>query len=160
MESVVARLVAQGIEPGTPRGIGETAGVQSRELQDRVVRRAGEIRQRWRKQDPTAPGLAFEAESLEPVSAGDAGLPPLSSDNRLLRDVPLDAIRRAIHASFPKSGRMEYETLIRECAQALGFHRLSKKLRGRLIETIGAEVRDGRLQSEPKGNYIRKDGVY
>jgi len=61
MEPVLAKLTALGLEPGVPRAIGEAADIQSAELRVRVVRRAMELRRRWRDHDPMSAALAFEA---------------------------------------------------------------------------------------------------
>jgi hypothetical protein len=175
MMQVVSKLRSAGIEPQPNDALLEQPVFQNRALIERVILRAHEIRKGWQDSSSDAVvrtrsfvqnGRNGSLESLFDDGSDRGGSLDDESEesslfesngSRLLsRDIDAEAIRAAIRANLPSSERIEREVLLRQCAQQLGFSRLSKKLRSRLNKTIGAEVRFGRIQVDSEWQYLWK----
>jgi hypothetical protein len=78
----------------------------------------------------------------------------------LTAEISSESIRAAIYSALPESGRVEREMLVRECAQILGFTRVSQNLRSRLNKTIGAEARYGRIQRDATWQYLWRKAAH
>ena len=174
MKFVLGKLRSAGIEPQSTDTAEQQEPSQNRELIERMIRRAREIRREWKDSNGNAHVAAKSATHEDGLRTWDSGALGLERANgagdfaddeefalsesnpaRLLsRDIEADSIRRAIGSNLPASERIEREALLRQCAQTLGFSRLSKKLRSRLNKTIGAEVRYGRIQVDSDWRYL------
>jgi very-short-patch-repair endonuclease len=175
MRFIFEKLRGAGIEPQPLEERQEEPSSLGRELIERVIRRAHEIRREWKESNGgahvRASAVAHEDQAERLVFRMNVPLDETGVDGdfvddeeftlsgpgtpRLLtKDIDADSIRAAIGSNLPASERIERELLLRQCAQALGFSRLSKNLRSRLNKTIGAEVRYGRIQVDSDWRYL------
>ncbi len=159
MAGVIEKIKGAGIEPQAEEPVVDRAA-QGRELVERLVRRARELRREWRESDGeaivrnSAPADYDGAEQREPQMAlmfnGAATIcDPSDAD---------ESVREALYSVLPDSGQIERERLLRESAQKLGFAKMGKKLRSRLNKTIGSEVRYGRIQMDSDWRYLWRQG--
>jgi very-short-patch-repair endonuclease len=150
MEPVFARLKKLEITPdGTQPE--DPLPEQITELQDRIIRRAAELREEWAKNpekdiesadEETPSGDAYGSRTtfqqvLESIGTG-----------RGIDDIPQDEIRSILHQCLPNEGRIEREILLRQVAHQLGFEKLGQRIRKRLNRAIGSEVRARRVKTD------------
>ena len=173
MATVLEKIGIAGIRPEAEEPSVNAGTAEGQELVQRLVRNARELRRQWRELDgismprarPPARGETIEQSEI-PVGAtpdgvicddefGDCEAEDVKvepSGSRLLtRDIEAESVRGAIYSILSVAGQIDREELLRQAAQKLGFARISKKLRGRLNKTIGAEVRYGRIRMDSDG---------
>lgn len=173
MATVLEKIGIAGIRPEAEEPSVNAGTAEGQELVQRLVRNARELRRQWRELDgismprarPPARGETIEQSEI-PVGAtpdgvicddefGDCEAEDVKVEpngSRLLtRDIEAESVRGAIYSILSVAGQIDREELLRQAAQKLGFARISKKLRGRLNKTIGAEVRYGRIRMDSDG---------
>lgn len=150
MEPIFARLKKLEITPdGTASEMPHPE--QITDLQDRIIRRAAELREEWAKNpEKDIESADEEAPSGEASGSRTTFQQVLESigTGRGIADISQDEIRSILHQCLPNEGRIEREILLRQIAHQLGFEKLGQRIRKRLNRAIGSEVRARRLKTD------------